>query len=57
MIPLQISEFTPTKKRMKLSHKDSIEIQKIAVSIWNNEILKRFSMETISKRIFEHKIY
>lgn len=57
IIPLQISEFTPTKSRMKKQHKDSIEIQKIAVSIWNNEIQKRFSNETLSKRIFEHKIY
>lgn len=57
IIPLQIFEFTPTKLRTSIVHKNSIEIQNIAVSIWNNEIQKRFSKDIISKRIFEHNIF
>lgn len=57
IIPLQIFEFTPTKSRTNIIHRNSIEIQTIAVSIWNNEIQKRFSKDIITKRIFEHNIF
>ncbi len=56
IIPLQIFEFTPTKPRMKSLHLDAIEIQKVAVSVWNNEIQKRFPTDINLKRIFEHKL-
>lgn len=56
-IPLRIKEFTPTRHRMDESHYRSIQIQKIAVGAWNEEIEKRFSREVREKRIFEHAIY
>jgi uncharacterized Fe-S cluster-containing radical SAM superfamily protein len=55
-VPLKILEFTPTVHRMNDQHYKAIEVQNEAVSIWNEEIEKRFSLEERIKKIHEHII-
>lgn len=55
-VPLRIFEFTPTKGRMNENHKKALEVQKTATEVWQSELLKRFSREQLSKRIFEHSM-
>lgn len=55
-IPLEIIPYTPTKKRMRNEHHDSIKIQAVAIAAWNEELEKRFSFALRSKQIYEHKL-
>jgi uncharacterized Fe-S cluster-containing radical SAM superfamily protein len=55
-IPLKIFEFTPTKHRMNEVHYKALEIQEEAVTIWNSEIEKRFTIHERAKRVHEHII-
>lgn len=56
MVPLRITEFTPTKTRMRSEYARSLEVQQIAVRAWQEEIEARFSKDDRSKRIFDHKL-
>jgi uncharacterized Fe-S cluster-containing radical SAM superfamily protein len=56
VIPLEIVEFTPTSHRIKADHKNSMKLQYEAVSIWNDELKKRFSIEDLNSKIYEHVI-
>src|SRR5690606_3267105 len=56
-IPLEIVAYTPTKKRMAEEHNRSIQIQEVAIEVWNEEIVKRFSADTRAKKIFEHRLH
>jgi uncharacterized Fe-S cluster-containing radical SAM superfamily protein len=55
-VPLEIITYTPTKKRMSEDHDRSIQIQKLAIEAWNEEINYRFSAEMRAKKIYEHKL-
>jgi uncharacterized Fe-S cluster-containing radical SAM superfamily protein len=56
-IPLEIVAYTPTKKRMQQDHYRSIEIQKLAIEAWNEEIHSRFSGETRALKIHDHRLF
>ena len=55
-IPLKVIEFTPTKNRMNENYKSALEIQKEVLSIWMEEINKRFDKITLKKFIYEHEL-
>ena len=42
IIPLQIQEFTPVKRRLRSEHKRSLDVQEEAIVTWNSELQKRF---------------
>jgi hypothetical protein len=37
-------------------HERALEIQKLAIDTWSEELQKRYSPEQLAKRIFEHEI-
>ena len=53
-IPLHIKEFTPTKTRMKPDHFRALEIQKVAALAWQEELGRRFPIETRRRNIYQH---
>lgn len=55
-IPLQIFEFSPTRGRMTQTHRRAMEIQKIAVDIWQVELSKRFSHTFRSRPIYGYSL-
>ncbi|HTU44182.1 MAG TPA: hypothetical protein VMF91_03935 [Bryobacteraceae bacterium] len=55
-IPLRISEFTPTKRRLNQERERAIAIQENAVAAWLEELKARFPPDTRSRKITEHKV-
>lgn len=55
-VPLKIYEFTPTLSRIENDHQKALKIQSVAVEIWKKELFKRYTKDTLNKRIFEHDI-
>ena len=55
-VPLQIFEFTPTRKRMGPEHERALSIQKDAARAWTEELQRRFPENVRDKRIYEHQI-
>lgn len=55
-VPLYISVYTPTKSRIDPDKKLALELQRIAVDAWNNELSRRFSIEVRQRNITEHPL-
>ena len=56
VVPLEIRRFTPTQGRMRGEHETSMEIQRIAVGAWQQELQMRFGESELRKKIYEHSI-
>lgn len=55
-VPLRISEYTPTKSRMRPEHRRALSIQNDAAAAWIEELNKRFPEDVRSRPIFEHSM-
>jgi uncharacterized Fe-S cluster-containing radical SAM superfamily protein len=55
-VPLRVTEFSPTKSRMRPEHIRALEIQEVAVQAWREELESRFSEDVRTRRIFEHRL-
>ena len=55
-IPLRIRNYTPTKGRLNTDRARSLEIQRIAVDVWTEEIARRYPAELRNKPIYEHSL-
>lgn len=55
MTPLKISEFTPAVSRIKDLEKDLFVGQELAISLWRDEMSRRFSKEQLALPITETK--
>jgi len=56
MVPLKIFKFSPTELRIKQSHEKALKLQYEAVTIWEEEIKKRFTKDQIGMPIYKHKL-
>jgi uncharacterized Fe-S cluster-containing radical SAM superfamily protein len=55
-VPLRVTEFSPTKSRMRPEHIRALKIQDAAVQAWGEELESRFSEDVRDRHICEHKL-
>ncbi len=55
-VPLRITRFSPTKGRMTSDEERAIEIQKVAVEAWTEELEGRFTVDIRKRSITEQRI-
>ena len=55
-VPLHISVFTPTATRVAAEQSKALQIQKIAVEAWTNELKRRFSQDKLGRPITEQAL-
>jgi len=56
IIPLQIKIYTPTQKKLTKSRENALKNQFVVLSVWQEEIYKRYSRAQILKPIYQIEI-
>lgn len=56
-VPLKVFEFTPVKARMNDTFKDMVKGQQLALTMWNQELFKRFTVNQLQLPITEVQLY
>ena len=56
VVPLEIEEYGPVRRRMKDAHRTAMEVQHAAIAAWNSELERRFTTDERREPIHQVKI-